>query len=155
MDIKKTLMSEVFVKKYLLLTLLLIGLGILFDFLGFLMINAIQWISGFLILAAYLLLVFLTLILYLNVKWDTKSGKRIRILNYLLLLLICISPLLIGLSGALTNGIYFVMPNTTEGSVIASALSLLSLMVLLGYGMCLTLLCFLKLDDRSIWKFKS
>lgn len=153
MDLKKTLMSEDFVKKYLLITLLITALSVLFDFLGFLMINAIQWISGFLILAAYFLLVFLTLILYLNVKWDTKSGKRIRILNYLLLLLICISPLLIGLSGALTNGIYFIVPNTTDGSVIASALSVLSLVVLLGYGICLTLLCFLKIDDRSIWNF--
>ncbi|MHA1147933.1 MAG: hypothetical protein ACTSR8_06775 [Promethearchaeota archaeon] len=150
-DIKKILMSEELVKKFLLLTILLAGLGIFFDFLGFTMVSAIQWIAGILILAAYIFLLVLTLILYLNIKWDSKMGKRIRQLNYLLLFLICVQPLLIGLSGMLTNGIYFMVPNTTDGASIASALSVLSLMVLLGYGLCLTLLCYLKLDDRSIW----
>ena len=153
MEIKQLLMKEEFVKDYLLLTILLSVVSVIFDFLGFLKVNALQWIAGISILADYILFLLLTVILYLNVNWDSQEGKRIRMLNYFLLLLICISPLLIGLSGWLNDTIYFMVPNDIDGSVIASALSVLSLMVLIGYGMCLALLCYLKLDDRSIWNF--
>ena len=91
MDIKEIFTNEDFIKKFLLLTLLLSGIGILFDFLGFLMISALQWISGIVILVVYILFLILAGIIHLNVNKESDMGKKIVILNYILLILISIS----------------------------------------------------------------
>lgn len=143
-----------FTQKYLLLTIILSAAALGFNFLGILNIPAIQVISSILIIAAFIDLFVLSLILYEVVNTQDAFGKKIKLLNHLLLMVLAIAPLLSSLGGMLSSFmLYFIGPNTQDLSMLSLTTSILALSLTTGLGICISLLCYLKIDESNMWKF--
>ncbi len=152
MDFIGLLKDKKFVRLYLLLTMCLAAAALVLDFAAYLSVSAVQWIAAILLIAMHGILFLLVVMLYLNLNRTTELGKRMKLLNYVLLLLIMFVPLLISAYGALASmGLYFVLSVETNGALLGEVLIVLMTLLLLGYGIALSLFCFLKFNEKDLW----
>ena len=149
MDLKSKFNNEKFVKIYLIITICISGLSMLFDLLGFLYIASIQVVADVFIITCSIILFGLVLLLYENVNREDPLGRKIRILSHGLLIYLGVIPLLLILGTA--SGSFLIDPSTIGIGLIV--VSLITMMILFGYGIALSLLCLLKFKESKIWNF--
>lgn len=143
-----------FVKKFLLITVIIIASGILFNLLGFLQVPAIQSISAILIVLSYGVLVVLGQLILININGENNTGGTVKVLAYVLNLLLMITPLLICLMGVLSAMMLFLfLTFVVDAATFGLVLCVVLLSLLLGFGIVLSVYCYLNLETTQMWKF--
>ena len=141
-------------KKFVLITIITSCVALIFNFIAMINIAFIQAISTILIVAMLINLFLLSLLLYENINKFDVIGRTINFLNNLLLLLLAITPLLVGLGGMLESALlYFIFPTSNNLSMLAQVISIVILSILVAYGIILSLLCLINLDAPKLWNF--
>ena len=143
-----------FMKKFLIITIIISCVALIFNFIAMINIILIQMISTVLIVAMLINLFLLSLVLYENINKFDVLGRTINTLNHLLLLILALAPLLVGLGGMLESTIfYFISPTSINLSMFAQVITILIISVLVAYGIVLSVICLINLDAPKLWKF--
>jgi hypothetical protein len=143
-----------FMKKFLIITIIISCVALIFNFIAMINIILIQMISTVLIVAMLINLFLLSLVLYENINKFDVIGRTINTLNHLLLLILAIAPLLVGLGGMLESAIlYFILPTSNNLSMLAQVITILIMSVLVAYGVVLSVICLINLDAPKLWNF--
>jgi len=141
-------------KKFLIITIIISCVALIFNFIALINIILIQMISTVLIVAMLINLFLLSLVLYENINKFDVLGRTINILNHLLLLILALAPLLVGLGGMLESiMIYFIFPTSNNLSMLAQIITILIMSVIVAYGIILSLICLINLDAPKLWNF--
>ncbi|MHA1767988.1 MAG: hypothetical protein ACTSVK_17210 [Promethearchaeota archaeon] len=149
MNMKDFYKNRQFMKYYLLTTIVVLGLTILFDLLGILNVTALRIMADLLIFLSGIIIFVFVLLLYININEDDELGKKITLLNHGLLIYLGIIPVLVIIGIASSS---FLINPTTIG-IASPIVSTIVLLTLYGYGIGICIICILKIDDSKLWNF--
>ena len=149
MDLKPIYNNEQFMKIYLLITIVISGLTLLFDLLGYLYVMPIQVIADVFIILCSIIIFGLVLFLYENVNRKDPFGRIIRICNHGLLLYLGLIPLFL-ITGVASAS--FLIDPTTIG-IGAIVISIITMTVLFSYAFAISLICLIRIKESNIWNF--
>lgn len=134
---------------YLLITMICSSIAFLFEILTFYESFQIIFFAEIFIVIDGILLFTLILLLYQNINKNDELGQKIIKLNYGLLIYMGTVPVLIIL-GILVP---FFLSRPGFIPIYSPIFSIILFSILFGYGVGLSLFCYLKRNDTKIWNF--
>ncbi|NHI91003.1 MAG: hypothetical protein EAX96_00785 [Candidatus Lokiarchaeota archaeon] len=141
--------NQNFMNNYLLITMICSSIAFLFEILTFYESFQIIFFAEIFIVIDGILLFTLILLLYQNINKNDELGQKIIKLNYGLLIYMGTVPVLIIL-GILVP---FFLSRPGFIPIYSPIFSIILFSILFGYGVGLSLFCYLKRNDTKIWNF--